>query len=52
MKFMRENLSSLVMKISPVFMLKNRPELNKTGSVRTGSRFGSSYINKEYYFPV
>jgi len=44
-----------VMKMSPVFlvfMLKNRPEPNKTGSVWTGSRFGSGYINKKYYFPV
>ena len=35
-----------------VFMLKNRPEPNKTGSVWTGSQFGSGYINKKYYFPV
>ena len=31
---------------------KNRPEPNKTGSVWTGSRFGSGYINKDYYFSV
>jgi hypothetical protein len=35
-----------------VFMLKNRPEPNKTGSVWTDSRFGSGYINKKYYFLV
>jgi hypothetical protein len=34
------------------WMLKNRPELNKTGSDWTDSRFGSGYINKEYYFLV
>ena len=34
------------------FLLKNRPEPNKTGSVWTGSRFGPGCINKEYYFPV
>jgi hypothetical protein len=46
---------SSVMKMSLVFlvfMLKNRPEPNKTGSVWTGSRFGLGYINKKYYFPV
>jgi hypothetical protein len=35
-----------------VFLLKNRPEPNKTGSVWTGSRFGPGCINKKSYFPV
>jgi hypothetical protein len=33
-------------------MLKNQPEPNKTGSVRTVSRFCPGYINKKYYFPA